>query len=102
MFLVSKRFCLRIPTVVKVLEMKFLFINVVRTLPLCLVVLVLASCRVILTNDGGGSIVSLSGAHNCSSASCEFTLSDSLNDTFTAVPEDGYRFSGWLHLERDT
>lgn len=75
--------------------MNFPFVDVLKRILLCGFILVLASCRIVQTNDGGGSILSSSGAYDCSSASCEIALSGDFDDTFTAVPDEGFEFSGW-------
>ena len=62
---------------------------------LCLSILLLASCRLVITTDDTGHIVSASGSSDCYEASCPFPITGSFTETFTAVPADGYRFVRW-------
>ena len=72
-------------------------IPVTRLLPLCAVV-VLSSCRLVITTDAGGSIQSVSEALNCDQPVCAFEITESVTDTFTAVPAQGYRFVRWTGI----
>ena len=56
---------------------------------------VLASCRLVITTDETGHIVSDSGLLNCIETSCEFSVDENVSETFTAVPAEGYRFVRW-------
>jgi uncharacterized protein YkwD len=56
---------------------------------------VLASCRLVITTDETGHIVSASGLMNCVEASCEVSIDETVSETFTAVPAEGYRFVSW-------
>jgi hypothetical protein len=58
-------------------------------------IIVLASCRLVITIDETGHIVSASGSMDCTEASCEFPVEEKLTETFTAIPAEGYRFVRW-------
>jgi uncharacterized protein YkwD len=60
-----------------------------------LAIVLLASCRLIITTDGSGHIVSLSGATDCDQPSCIIPINEPLIETFTAVSAEGYRFVRW-------
>lgn len=62
---------------------------------LCLAIILLASCRLIITTDETGSIASASGSQSCDQGSCIIPITESFSDTFTAVAADGYRFVRW-------
>jgi len=55
----------------------------------------LASCRLIITTDETGSIISASGSADCDQDSCAITINNPMSETFTAVPAQGYRFVRW-------
>jgi uncharacterized protein YkwD len=57
--------------------------------------LLLASCRLVITTDGTGRIVSSSGLSSCDQPSCAFTITEEVSETFTAIPAEGYRFVRW-------
>ena len=57
--------------------------------------LLLASCRLVITTDETGHIVSESSTMDCDQAVCAFEITESVTDTFTAVPAQGYRFVRW-------
>ncbi|MEH6607950.1 MAG: MopE-related protein [Halioglobus sp.] len=57
--------------------------------------IVLASCRLVITTDETGHIASASGLVDCIAASCEFSIDETVSETFTAVPAEGYRFVRW-------
>lgn len=58
----------------------------------------LSGCRLIITTDETGHIVSASGSSDCDQASCALTITEHFRETFTAVPAEGYRFVGWTGL----
>ena len=60
--------------------------------------LLLASCRLVITTDGMGSITSESGLYDCAEASCAFDITEKVTNTFVAVPAQGYRFIEWQGL----
>jgi uncharacterized protein YkwD len=60
--------------------------------------LFLASCRLVITTDLGGYVVSASGDYDCQEARCTFDIPESVTDTFTAIPAEGYRFVRWNGL----
>lgn len=62
---------------------------------LSLGILFLASCRLVITTDGTGSIESASGLTDCSEDVCPITITGEFTETFTAIPADGYRFIRW-------
>lgn len=57
--------------------------------------LVLASCRLVIVTDAGGQITSESGTMDCAEATCAFQIDSQMSDTFYAVPAPGYRFVSW-------
>lgn len=65
---------------------------------LCVSVLLLANCRLVITTDETGHIVSGSGDYTCELPSCEFPITEEITDTFLAVPAEGYRFVRWKGL----
>ena len=65
---------------------------------LALSLVMLASCRLIITTDETGHIVSASGAWDCDQATCVIPINEFYTETFTAVPAEGYRFAGWTGL----
>lgn len=56
---------------------------------------VLAGCRLVITTDETGHIVSASGEHDCQRDSCIVDIKETFTDIFTAVPAEGYRFVRW-------
>jgi len=58
---------------------------------------VLGGCKVGVAVFVGGNVTSLSGARDCEAMyTCVFEVtSTDFNETFTAVPAPGYRFSNW-------
>ncbi|PLW70735.1 CAP domain-containing protein [Pseudohalioglobus lutimaris] len=60
--------------------------------------LALASCRLVISTDEGGHILSSSGQADCAQASCAVPITEEITETFTAVPADGYRFISWTGL----
>lgn len=65
---------------------------------LILSIVLLASCRLIITTDETGHIVSASGLNDCDQAFCAFPVTEEITETFTAIPADGYRFVSWKGL----
>ncbi len=59
--------------------------------------LLLAGCKLAVIVTSGGDVQSASDTRNCASENvCEFAVtSDNLDETFTAVPRDGYVFKQW-------
>jgi len=55
----------------------------------------LASCRLVIITDETGHIESVSGVNGCSQASCVIPVEGTFEDTFIAVPAEGYRFVQW-------
>ena len=47
-------------------------------------VLLLASCRLVLSTDGGGIISSELGLHDCDQPSCVFDITGPVEETYTA------------------
>lgn len=105
-----------------------MIIGVFRLLILGLLCALMSACKVVIELPGGGHVVSSSSAFDCrnelqaasqsaggrhyaTSASltpdhaenvhCEFDVSDTFFDeTFTAVPDEGYKFVRWKKVER--
>lgn len=65
------------------------------TLPLCLILTLSAGCNLEITNPQGGHVESTSGNFDCLQTVCDFALTSSFNETFTAVADDGWSFEGW-------
>jgi len=63
-----------------------------------LMVILLASCRLVISTDETGGILSASGSLDCDQPTCEFVIEERANETFTALPADGYRFVRWRGL----
>jgi uncharacterized protein YkwD len=55
----------------------------------------LASCRLVITTDGSGHLVSSSGLLDCDQAACVIPVTEKITDTVTAIPAAGYRFVRW-------
>ncbi len=71
-------------------------IKILKKILLCVGVLLLTSCKLILTVDSGGQIISDSGGYNCNGESCTSDIPyEGLNETFTAVPDEGCECTGW-------
>jgi hypothetical protein len=58
-------------------------------------IIVLASCRLVISTGDMGHISSQSGRFDCAQPSCAFEITELVSDRFTAVPEDGFRFVKW-------
>lgn len=69
----------------------FLYQRVLLTLS----IIFLASCRLVITTDETGSIISASGSADCNQGSCAISINGPMSETFTAVPAEGYRFVRW-------
>lgn len=62
-----------------------------------------SACKIIQVVPEGGSIVSRTGSNNCSeSSTCEIDVENGseFSDTFTAVPNQGFRFVAWKEEDR--
>ncbi|MEM1113201.1 MAG: MopE-related protein [Pseudomonadota bacterium] len=70
----------------------------IRRASLCLALLVMTGCRLVLTTDESGYIVSASGLYDCTSGSCVFPMPQTTLVSLTAVPAEGYRFVRWHGL----
>jgi hypothetical protein len=68
---------------------------IARRLLLSFSFLFLVSCRLLITTDETGHIVSGSGSADCAQAVCVIPISDTYTETFTAVATQGYRFVKW-------
>ncbi len=60
----------------------------------------LAGCRLLITVDETGIIISASETLDCTEGTCEIEVTDTLTETFTAIPSEGYRFVGWKGICR--
>lgn len=58
-------------------------------------IVLLASCRLVITTDETGHIISASGSLDCDKSVCAFPITEETTDTFTAVPATGFRFVKW-------
>ena len=70
----------------------------VRQALLGLAIVMLASCRLVITTDETGHIISASGSMDCDTSSCTFPITEETTDTFTAVPAAGFRFVKWRSI----
>lgn len=63
--------------------------------------LLLAGCRLEIIVPEGGQVTSASGNYNCDEAStCQADIVDgNFEETFTALPNAGYRFVGWSQTQ---
>lgn len=62
-----------------------------------------SGCKVIQIVPEGGAILSRTGANNCASGqTCEIDVPNGqvFSETFTAEPDEGYRFAGWKRADR--
>jgi len=75
-----------------------LYYSAARHILMGLAVVMLASCRLVITTDETGHITSASGSMDCNRASCEFPITEETTDTFTAVPASGFRFVKWKSI----
>ncbi|MFV8819644.1 MopE-related protein [Haliea sp. E17] len=57
--------------------------------------LAVASCRLVVSHDASGTILSASGLYSCPGTTCSFEIDQRTSDTFTAEPAEGYRFVRW-------
>lgn len=62
---------------------------------LCLSCIFITSCRLVITTDESGSIISASGLYDCDQAECVFEIEEKVTETFSAVPAEGHRFIRW-------
>ncbi len=62
----------------------------------------LGGCKIAITVPEGGSITTDSGSYSCSeSSSCVVDVSDTnFDETFNAIPAEGYEFTGWKKQHR--
>jgi len=58
----------------------------------------LASCRLVVTTDGNGKLVSDSGSSDCEGSVCYISIEEPYRETFRPVAAEGYRFAGWTGL----
>ncbi len=58
---------------------------------------VLSGCKLAIAVTSGGEVISESGTYRCTSSRvCEIQISeDDFDETFTAVPAEGYEFEKW-------
>jgi len=64
---------------------------------LLLPLLALSACKIRVNVPEGGSVVANSGAYSCAAGKqCVIDVYDTtFDETFTAKPDEGYRFKGW-------
>jgi uncharacterized protein YkwD len=63
-----------------------------------LAALLLCSCRLVISTDKTGYIVSASGSYDCDQSACEIPVTEPVSDTLTAIPAAGYRFVKWTGI----
>ncbi|NND69510.1 MAG: hypothetical protein HKN19_18105, partial [Halioglobus sp.] len=63
-------------------------------------VLLLNACKIIIHVPANGTVESISGTYTCGAgSSCEVAVTDTtFNETFEAIPDPGYVFTGWTHV----
>ena len=68
-----------------------------RSLLLIVVAVAISGCKIAVMVTTGGDVQSLSGINNCAGGNvCEINItSNDFDDTFTAVPREGYEFVKW-------
>ncbi|TGD74741.1 DUF11 domain-containing protein [Mangrovimicrobium sediminis] len=72
---------------------------IIKRLGVLLMLLALPACRLVVSVDEGGDIVSQSGENDCGGPQCIIEVDPSgFSDVFTAVAEPGYRFDGWTGI----
>mgnify|MGYP001820705447 FL=1 len=76
-------------------ETRTVRVTAARQLLLCVGLLMLASCRLVITTDNTGHIDSASHRFDCDQPNCVFPIEEPVAETFTAVPAEGYRFVRW-------
>ncbi len=64
------------------------------------VILLLSACKITINVPANGSVESVSGTYTCSAgSSCMVDVSaTTFNETFEAIPDPGYVFTGWAHV----
>ncbi|MBT4518482.1 MAG: hypothetical protein HOC23_00635 [Halieaceae bacterium] len=69
----------------------------IRTIVLLILLSFLAGCKLQVVVPVGGTVTTASGTYTCAAGqTCEIDVVDLLFDeTFTAVPDDGYQFDQW-------
>ena len=68
-----------------------------RAFVLSVLLLCFTGCKIIVSVPEGGAVVSQSGSYDCGEGeSCIVEVNDVFFDeTFTAQPRDGFKFTGW-------
>ena len=76
--------------------------SLVRLLTVLTICAMSVGCKLTITVPEGGSVSTGSGNYECAAGeTCSIDVLDALFDeTFTAVPADGYAFKGWKKAER--
>ncbi len=71
--------------------------NAAKVISITLFLLFVQGCKINQVVPAGGAIVSRTGNYNCATGqTCLITINGTVfSDTFTAVPNPGYRFTGW-------
>ena len=72
--------------------------SVLRRIVLVPAIILLASCRLVITTGDMGHITSESGRFDCAQPSCAFEIPEKVTDRFTAIPEEGFRFVKWTGM----
>lgn len=72
------------------------------TLTVMLFVSFLSACKIVISTPEGGHVRSSSGAYDCPGKKvCSVPVYDiHFDETFTAIPEEGYFFAGWRNAEK--
>ena len=73
-----------------------------RAFVLSVLLLCFTGCKIIVSVPEGGAVVSQSGSYDCGEGeSCIVEVNDVFFDeTFTAQPRDGFKFTGWKKRDR--
>ncbi|MFT6958885.1 MAG: hypothetical protein ACJAYC_003908, partial [Halieaceae bacterium] len=69
--------------------------SIFRRIALIPAIILLASCRLVISTGDMGHIVSESGQFDCAQPSCAFEIIEKVTGRFTAVPVEGFRFIKW-------
>ncbi len=71
--------------------------NTAKIIAIAILLLFIQGCKITQVVPAGGAVVSRTGSYNCAAGqTCVITINGTVfSDTFTAVPDPGYRFVGW-------
>lgn len=58
----------------------------------------MGGCRLVISTSEHGQLISTSGLYDCSQEQCAYEITDEITETFTAIPDPGFRFVRWQGL----